>query len=190
MSQLELLKKVLDVLDSIEVPFMLTGALVSSMQGIPRMTHDIDIVVVLDEHKAEKLARFFPEPDYCLDGASAREAVKLKSSSNLSTMRVSSVLFPGKMLWDKKWDAGRFRGRVRQDRPPNLPGAPSSGRYPPVPHSPDRQVRDEACLQESGDGDHHESHGVGQFGRDPPHRPHQQQPCREQGGSRRERARV
>ncbi len=86
---------------------MLTGALVSSMQGIPRMTHDIDIVVVLDEHKAEKLARFFPEPDYCLDGASAREAVKLKSSFNLIDLTEGSKV-DFWLLTDDPFDQSRF----------------------------------------------------------------------------------
>ena len=41
MSQQELLKKVVLTLDQNDIDYMLTGSLVSSMQGEPRLTHDI-----------------------------------------------------------------------------------------------------------------------------------------------------
>ena len=45
MSQQELLKRVVKALDDARIDYMLTGPIVSSMQGEPRSTHDIDMVV-------------------------------------------------------------------------------------------------------------------------------------------------
>ncbi|MBD3672180.1 MAG: hypothetical protein HUJ26_01525 [Planctomycetaceae bacterium] len=42
MSQSELLKVVVETLQKLEVPYMITGSLASSAQGEPRSTHDID----------------------------------------------------------------------------------------------------------------------------------------------------
>jgi len=47
MSQQELLAKVVSVLESLGVDYMVTGSLASSIQGEPRSTHDIDLVVAI-----------------------------------------------------------------------------------------------------------------------------------------------
>ena len=47
MSQQELLSNVIRALEGAGVPYMLTGSLVSSAQGEPRATHDLDVVVAL-----------------------------------------------------------------------------------------------------------------------------------------------
>jgi hypothetical protein len=47
MSQQELLARVVTVLDAQGVPYMITGSYVSSFQGAPRATHDIDLVVAI-----------------------------------------------------------------------------------------------------------------------------------------------
>jgi predicted nucleotidyltransferase len=49
MSQQELVKEVIGALERAGIEYMLTGSLVSSMQGEARTTHDIDIVVALQE---------------------------------------------------------------------------------------------------------------------------------------------
>ena len=45
MLQPKLLKKVLSLLDENHIDYMVTGSLVSSLQGEPRATHDVDILV-------------------------------------------------------------------------------------------------------------------------------------------------
>ena len=44
MSQQELLAKVVHTLEQLEIEYMVTGSIVSSMQGDPRSTQNIDIV--------------------------------------------------------------------------------------------------------------------------------------------------
>ena len=48
MSQQELLTKVVQALDAAGIEYMVTGSVVSSLQGEPRATHDIDLVVDLN----------------------------------------------------------------------------------------------------------------------------------------------
>ncbi len=60
MSQQELLAKVVTELDMLEIEYMVTGSIVSSLQGEPRSTHDIDIVVNLLGSKSTSLSCRFP----------------------------------------------------------------------------------------------------------------------------------
>jgi hypothetical protein len=59
MSQPELLKRVVRVLNDAGVSYMLTGSFASSAQGEPRSSHDIDLVVTLTEADAQKKCRCF-----------------------------------------------------------------------------------------------------------------------------------
>ena len=45
MSQQALLTRIVETLDGAGIPYMLTGSVASSLQGEPRATHDIDLVV-------------------------------------------------------------------------------------------------------------------------------------------------
>lgn len=45
MLQPELLKKVLVFLNDNHIDYMVTGSITSSLQGEPRTTHDVDIVI-------------------------------------------------------------------------------------------------------------------------------------------------
>lgn len=83
MSQQELVKKVVSVLDRAGIPYMLTGSIASSLQGEPRSTHDVDLVVLIDETNAPVLAEAFPAPDYYLEEESILDAVKHRSMFNL-----------------------------------------------------------------------------------------------------------
>lgn len=67
MSQQKLLKKVIQVLNETGIEYMVTGSVVSSLQGEPRTTHDIDIVVVIQKNTTKKMVDYFPPPDFYLD---------------------------------------------------------------------------------------------------------------------------
>jgi hypothetical protein len=63
MSQPQLLKKVIVALEQAGIQYMLTGSVVSSLQGEPRSTHDIDIVVLIEPGEIPNLTAAFPPPD-------------------------------------------------------------------------------------------------------------------------------
>ena len=79
MSQQELLRKVVAVLDASDVDYMLTGSLASSLQGEPRATHDLDLVVALTPAGIDALVQSFPAPRYYLDRESIESALRSTS---------------------------------------------------------------------------------------------------------------
>jgi hypothetical protein len=60
-------------LNSIEVPYMITGAVASTIYGEPRLTQDIDIVLDLDRNGVPRLATAFPPDQYYVPPEEALE---------------------------------------------------------------------------------------------------------------------
>lgn len=83
MSQQELLIKVIEVLDKAGIEYMITGSIVSSLQGEPRATHDFDIIVAIQKSDIPKLLEAFPIPDFHLDEDSIFDAIKREGMFNL-----------------------------------------------------------------------------------------------------------
>ena len=83
MSQQELLNRVVTELEELDVAYMLTGSLASSLQGEPRATHDIDLVVELSAATGKRLAEAFPPPDFYVSQERVRQAVRSKTMFNL-----------------------------------------------------------------------------------------------------------
>src|SRR4051794_28104169 len=83
MSQPELLRRVVGVLESSKIPYMATGSVVSSYHGEPRSSHDIDLVVQINPSHASLLVREFPPPDFYLDEFAIREAISTKDGSSI-----------------------------------------------------------------------------------------------------------
>ena len=84
MSQQELLRKVIETLDRSGIDYMVSGSVASSLQGEPRSTHDIDVVVSIQETDVETLVGAFLPPTYYLDAESIREAISRRSMFNLT----------------------------------------------------------------------------------------------------------
>ena len=62
---------------------MITGSVVSSLQGEPRSTHDIDMVIAIQKSGAKKLFEAFPPPNFYLDEGSILDAINRQSMFNL-----------------------------------------------------------------------------------------------------------
>jgi len=75
MSQQELLRKVIQSLDDAGTQYLITGSVASSLQGEPRSTHDIDLVVAIERSDAKKLVKAFPSPAFYLDEGSIMDAI-------------------------------------------------------------------------------------------------------------------
>ena len=83
MSQQEILTRVVDALEASGTPYMLTGSLVSSLQGEPRATHDIDFVLVAGPTSAAALFAALTSVGGYLDRASIERAIERQSVFNL-----------------------------------------------------------------------------------------------------------
>lgn len=114
MSQPELLKKVVAALEAAATPYMLTGSFASSLQGEPRLTHDIDLVVAITPAAVGKLVAAFPPPDYYLDAVSATDAIARKGQFNLLDI-VGGDKVDFWLLTDDPFDQSRFARRYVEE---------------------------------------------------------------------------
>lgn len=93
------------------MPHMVTGSVASSLQGEPRATHDIDLVVGIRKSDAVKLAQAFPPPRFHLQEDSILHAI-----DELSMFTLLDVTEGGKVdfwvLTDEPFDQSRFSRRL------------------------------------------------------------------------------
>ncbi len=117
MSQQELLKRVIASLDEAGIEYMLTGSLASSLQGEPRATHDIDLVIAIRttaDDVARTLRAAFPAPEYYLDEAAIRQAIAAQSMFNMiEAAEGNKVDFW--VLTAEAFDQARFARRTVED---------------------------------------------------------------------------
>ena len=83
MLQPKLLIKVLALLNETQIDYMITGSLVSSIQGEPRATHDVDILVKITNAAIPTLIKTFQPPDYYISELAVEEAIQHESMFNL-----------------------------------------------------------------------------------------------------------
>lgn len=78
----EVTLRVIDVLEALDIPHHLGGSFASSVHGIPRQTHDADVVVDLESHHIPELVSRLEEAFY-IEPAMIRDAVRRRGSFNL-----------------------------------------------------------------------------------------------------------
>ena len=114
MSQSELLKRVVDVLDASGIPYMVTGSVVSSLQGEPRSSHDIDIVVLLPLGAVPALLHAFPSPDFYLSEDAIKDALAHQSQFNLLSLNDGEKV-DFWLLTAEPFDQSRFARKYEVD---------------------------------------------------------------------------
>lgn len=114
MSQSELLKKVVEALDGAGIEYLVTGSVASSLQGEPRSTHDIDLVVAIRREAVTQLLAAFPPPGYYLDEESIREAIDTRGMFNLIDVN-SGDKVDFWMLTSEPFDRSRFARKYLED---------------------------------------------------------------------------
>jgi hypothetical protein len=83
MPQQDLLKHVVHALDRAAIDYMITGSVASSLQGEPRSTHDLDVVIAIEQREVPRLLASFPRADFYYDEGAVREAVRTGGMFNL-----------------------------------------------------------------------------------------------------------
>jgi hypothetical protein len=83
MSPEDVLGRLVGALDTVAIPYMVTGSLALSIHGAPRATQDIDVVIapLLDQLGA--LRARLPDSEYYFDLNTAREAIQRESQFNV-----------------------------------------------------------------------------------------------------------
>ena len=73
---------VIDVLDRLSIPYMLTGSVASSYHGRPRSTHDADIVIDPTPATLDALVSQLTGAGFYINPDGAREAVRRRRAFN------------------------------------------------------------------------------------------------------------
>lgn len=80
--QREFLQQIVERLDSAGIPYMVTGSMAMAFYTEPRMTRDIDLVVVYTPEDANRIVALF-ERDCYIDAGSVRDAAVRRSMFNI-----------------------------------------------------------------------------------------------------------
>lgn len=112
MSQSQLLIEAIKALERAGVGYFLSGSFASSMQGEPRATHDIDLVIEVDARVIEALSDAFGGDSYFFDEAAARTALLGGSMFNLIDTRSGDKVDFWALSQDP-FDESRFARRTR-----------------------------------------------------------------------------
>ncbi len=75
-------RRVLEVLDSLDVAYMVGGSLASSIYGIPRTTQDIDLVAEIPLTRVQELSAAL-QPDFYADAELIEDAIRRGTAFNL-----------------------------------------------------------------------------------------------------------
>ena len=109
-----LIREVIQTLEDLEIEYMVTGSVASSLQGEPRSTHDIDLVVVLQRSMVEKLVEAFPPPDFYLSKASILDAIDTEDMFNIIDANEGDRI-DFWMLTDEPFDQSRFSRKYAEN---------------------------------------------------------------------------
>lgn len=82
MNELDILKLVAKRLNDAEIDYMLSGSVALTFYGRPRMTRDIDIVVMISLREIDRFVKLFEE-DFYIDRDMAADAVRNQSMFNI-----------------------------------------------------------------------------------------------------------
>lgn len=107
MGLFELLQKVVDVLERLEIPYLITGSVAAMAFGEPRLTNDIDIIAAIDEKHVKDLVMGFPPDEFYISEEMIREAIRRRGQFNIihpaSGIKVDVI-----MKQDTPFDDSRF----------------------------------------------------------------------------------
>jgi hypothetical protein len=113
-SQPALLTRVVEALEAADIPYMLSGSLASSLQGEPRATHAIDLVIDVPPGSGARLAAALSAPHLYLDERSADDATRRRTMFNvIDSSSGDKVDFW--LLTEDDYDAARFARRLAVD---------------------------------------------------------------------------
>jgi len=124
-TQLDVLCFTIDVLERLEIPYMVCGSMAAGALGEPRMTLDIDVVVQLSVSNAERLCAEFPSPEFYVSVAAARDAIRFGKQFNAIHPETGNKV-DFMILGRDPWSRAQLERRCRVTLVPSLDGYSSS----------------------------------------------------------------
>ncbi len=102
------------LLNENQIDYRITGSLVSSIEGEPKATHDVDILVNITQAAIPVLVGTFTPPDYYMSESAIEEAIQHKSMFNLldTTEGDKADLW---IITDEPFDQSRFARKYEEN---------------------------------------------------------------------------
>jgi hypothetical protein len=120
LDQADLLRRVLAALDGLRAPYLLVGAFASAVYGEPRLTLDIDVVLVLSLEQAEALCTAFQLDEFDVSLPAAEQAVRSRGQFNVihpTSGNKVDFMISRDDPWGRSQLARRREVQVLPDRP-------------------------------------------------------------------------
>ena len=83
MSQEEFFGAIVQILNDLSIPYVLTGSNAANFYGEPRSTHDVDFVIAITRSDIIRLSGSFDRTQYYLDEEAIQEAIERESMFNI-----------------------------------------------------------------------------------------------------------
>src|SRR5205807_4582709 len=111
---------VVEALEQLEVPYHIGGSVASSLNGIPRLTIDVDLVTNLKLEHVRPLVRLL-EGEYYIDEDAVRDAVKRRSSFNVihleSILKIDVFIAKSRVFDQEEFRRVQLKTLEGSDRP-------------------------------------------------------------------------
>ena len=115
MGPYELLQRIVETLERLDISYLVTGSVAAMAYGEPRLTNDIDIVAAIDERHVAGLLEAFPPAEFYISEEAIGEAIRHRTQFNIihpsSGLKVDVIVRK-----DTPFDKSRFN-RIRRIRP-------------------------------------------------------------------------
>jgi len=115
MGLFELLQKVVEAFERLQIQYLVTGAIASVAYGEPRLTNDIDIVAAIKEEHVSCLLEAFPSHDFYVSEEAMTNAIQHQGQFNIihssSGLKVDVIIRK-----DTEFNCSRF-SRIRRIQP-------------------------------------------------------------------------
>jgi hypothetical protein len=79
----DLLQRLTALLNTTDIPYMITGSYASSIHSIPRATRDLDIIIFPDREQLTRFIRALPPEEYHADLDDAIDSLRRRSQFNV-----------------------------------------------------------------------------------------------------------
>jgi hypothetical protein len=79
----ELLRRLAQTLERLDIPYLITGSVATIYWGEPRLTRDVDVVVQIALRDVERLVAAFPAPEFYMSDEAAVQAVRRRGQFNV-----------------------------------------------------------------------------------------------------------
>jgi hypothetical protein len=83
MGPYELLELIVEILNHLGIPYLVTGSVAAMAYGEPRLTNDIDIVAAIEYRHVDGLLAAFPSEQFYISEESIRDAIRYRKQFNI-----------------------------------------------------------------------------------------------------------